>query len=219
VDVDDPADSPKPPVTEAIAVHDDYAFAGQKCARKSEFWNEEKNSTGSRNGKHLARRSGISCRSSRSDPGTGVVYSGESVYERTLVITEAATGCRISECLALKWLAIEWEKSLIRGTACLGAGKNWAYSQRPVKPHFRCIRIPRELGLRGACWSGGGPRQFSSRTGASTGAPNIRMNETCDATPVVLFGYSRVSGSSSAVERQLPKLDVAGSIPVSRSIL
>jgi hypothetical protein len=26
-----------------------------------------------------------------------------------------------------------------------------------------------------------------------------------------------VSGSSSAVERQLPKLDVAGSIPVSRS--
>ncbi len=27
----------------------------------------------------------------------------------------------------------------------------------------------------------------------------------------------RVSGSSSAVERQLPKLDVAGSIPVSRS--
>src|SRR4051812_27332132 len=28
-----------------------------------------------------------------------------------------------------------------------------------------------------------------------------------------------LSGSSSAVERQLPKLDVAGSIPVSRSIL
>jgi hypothetical protein len=28
----------------------------------------------------------------------------------------------------------------------------------------------------------------------------------------------RVGGSSSAVERQLPKLDVAGSIPVSRSI-
>ena len=82
VDVDDPADSPKPPVTEAIAVHDDYAFAGQKCARKSEFWNEEKNSTGSRNGKHLARRSGISCRSSRSDPGTGVVYSGESAAVR-----------------------------------------------------------------------------------------------------------------------------------------
>ena len=27
-----------------------------------------------------------------------------------------------------------------------------------------------------------------------------------------------VSGSSSAVERQLPKLDVAGSIPVSRSM-
>jgi hypothetical protein len=27
-----------------------------------------------------------------------------------------------------------------------------------------------------------------------------------------------MSGSSSAVERQLPKLDVAGSIPVSRSI-
>ena len=27
-----------------------------------------------------------------------------------------------------------------------------------------------------------------------------------------------LSGSSSAVERQLPKLDVAGSIPVSRSI-
>jgi hypothetical protein len=28
-----------------------------------------------------------------------------------------------------------------------------------------------------------------------------------------------MSGSSSAVERQLPKLDVAGSIPVSRSII
>jgi hypothetical protein len=28
-----------------------------------------------------------------------------------------------------------------------------------------------------------------------------------------------LSGSSSAVERQLPKLDVTGSIPVSRSIL
>ena len=44
------------------------------------------------------------------------------------------------------------------------------------------------------------------------------MNEICEVTPVILFGYSRVSGSSSAVERQLPKLDVAGSIPVSRSI-
>ncbi len=30
--------------------------------------------------------------------------------------------------------------------------------------------------------------------------------------------FIRLSGSSSAVERQLPKLDVAGSIPVSRSI-
>src|SRR5271169_4736958 len=29
---------------------------------------------------------------------------------------------------------------------------------------------------------------------------------------------AKLSGSSSAVERQLPKLDVAGSIPVSRSI-
>jgi hypothetical protein len=32
-----------------------------------------------------------------------------------------------------------------------------------------------------------------------------------------LSDYER--GSSSAVERELPKLDVAGSIPVSRSIL
>jgi hypothetical protein len=29
---------------------------------------------------------------------------------------------------------------------------------------------------------------------------------------------TKLSGSSSAVERQLPKLDVTGSIPVSRSI-
>jgi integrase len=36
------------------------------------------------------------------------------LYERTLVIAEAATACRISECLALKWLDIEWEKSQIR---------------------------------------------------------------------------------------------------------
>jgi hypothetical protein len=35
----------------------------------------------------------------------------------------------------------------------------------------------------------------------------------------MLGQHSPVSGSSSAVERQLPKLDVAGSIPVSRSIL
>src|SRR5581483_8774896 len=36
--------------------------------------------------------------------------------------------------------------------------------------------------------------------------------------PVIICGYQEfVSGSSSAVERQLPKLDVAGSIPVSRS--
>jgi hypothetical protein len=34
-----------------------------------------------------------------------------------------------------------------------------------------------------------------------------------------LGSASVVSGSSSAVERQLPKLDVAGSIPVSRSKL
>ena len=33
-----------------------------------------------------------------------------------------------------------------------------------------------------------------------------------------LYFVFRLSGSSSAVERQLPKLDVAGSIPVSRSI-
>ena len=34
----------------------------------------------------------------------------------------------------------------------------------------------------------------------------------------VVAHFRPVSGSSSAVERQLPKLDVAGSIPVSRSI-
>jgi hypothetical protein len=32
------------------------------------------------------------------------------------------------------------------------------------------------------------------------------------------MGEATLGGSSSAVERQLPKLDVAGSIPVSRSI-
>jgi hypothetical protein len=32
-----------------------------------------------------------------------------------------------------------------------------------------------------------------------------------------LIPFTRLSGSSSAVERQLPKLDVTGSIPVSRS--
>ncbi len=30
---------------------------------------------------------------------------------------------------------------------------------------------------------------------------------------------AKISGSSSGVERKLPKLDVAGSIPVSRSII
>jgi len=36
------------------------------------------------------------------------------LYERTLVIAEAATACRISECLALKWSDIEWARSQIR---------------------------------------------------------------------------------------------------------
>lgn len=36
------------------------------------------------------------------------------LYERTLVITDAVTACRISECLALKWLDIEWERNQIR---------------------------------------------------------------------------------------------------------
>ncbi len=36
------------------------------------------------------------------------------LYERTLVITDSATGCRISECLALKWLDIEWERNQIK---------------------------------------------------------------------------------------------------------
>jgi integrase len=36
------------------------------------------------------------------------------LYERTLVITEAATACRISECLALKWFDIEWGRNQIR---------------------------------------------------------------------------------------------------------
>ena len=31
--------------------------------------------------------------------------------------------------------------------------------------------------------------------------------------------YRKISGSSSGVERKLPKLDVAGSIPVSRSTI
>lgn len=33
------------------------------------------------------------------------------LYERTLVVTDAATGCRISECLALKWSDIQWERN------------------------------------------------------------------------------------------------------------
>jgi integrase len=36
------------------------------------------------------------------------------LYERTLVIAEAATACRISECLALKWSDIEWARHQIR---------------------------------------------------------------------------------------------------------
>jgi len=36
------------------------------------------------------------------------------LFERTLAITEAATGCRISECLALKWSDIEWKKQQIK---------------------------------------------------------------------------------------------------------
>ena len=34
-----------------------------------------------------------------------------------------------------------------------------------------------------------------------------------------MLEFGQLSGSSSAVERELPKLDVAGSIPVSRSNL
>ena len=34
---------------------------------------------------------------------------------------------------------------------------------------------------------------------------------------IVVVGVSKARGRSSMVERQLPKLDVAGSIPVARS--
>jgi hypothetical protein len=44
------------------------------------------------------------------------------------------------------------------------------------------------------------------------------MTVVTEIVVVIPFGGSRAGGSSSAVERQLPKLDVAGSIPVSRSI-
>ena len=52
---------------------------------------------------------------------------------------------------------------------------------------------------------------------------SVRLREIltgCDRLDrgVKLRTFRPVSGSSSAVERQLPKLDVAGSIPVSRSI-
>ena len=43
--------------------------------------------------------------------------------------------------------------------------------------------------------------------------PKQKFTELSLTDRINLFG-----GSSSAVERQLPKLDVAGSIPVSRSI-
>ena len=49
-----------------------------------------------------------------------------------------------------------------------------------------------------------------------------RLAPTVDGRALTMLfkRYCRLlSGSSSAVERQLPKLDVAGSIPVSRSIL
>src|SRR5688572_1272011 len=47
-------------------------------------------------------------------------------------------------------------------------------------------------------------RLFAANVGAHFSAPGVESAE--------------LSGSSSAVERELPKLDVAGSIPVSRSI-
>jgi hypothetical protein len=43
-------------------------------------------------------------------------------------------------------------------------------------------------------------------------------SQDCLSGKPVLDFVCTASGSSSAVERQLPKLDVAGSIPVSRSI-
>ena len=39
------------------------------------------------------------------------------------------------------------------------------------------------------------------------------------ASPTLAPQHRKISGSSSGVERKLPKLDVAGSIPVSRSII
>jgi integrase len=56
------------------------------------------------------------------------------LYERAPVITEAATGCRISECLALKWLDIEWEKSLIRVQRAWGGEEFGVQSEASKAP-------------------------------------------------------------------------------------
>src|SRR5438105_269261 len=58
---------------------------------------------------------------------------------------------------------------------------------------------------------------FAAKRMNSGGDRCTRYSANCGKSK--LFAMMKtLSGSSSAVERQLPKLDVAGSIPVSRSI-
>ena len=63
------------------------------------------------------------------------------LYERTLVITNAATGCRISECLGFKWLDIEWEKTKSMSAAGGRGAKSEDRSRRRRRLRSRCTRF------------------------------------------------------------------------------
>ena len=102
--------------------------------------------------------------------------------------------------------------------------------------YSRCCHseLPREWAPTLACVSsgtGGSPVEkerlqgtgdrftlFTSKTEAATGAAKSRDRRDFGSDSRAMIRFWPLGGSSSAVERQLPKLDVAGSIPVSRSM-
>src|SRR5438270_9740438 len=105
---------------------------------------------------------------------------------------------------------------LIRGSRGRSSQGLYIFA-RPLGPH---LRSPLRRGHKG-CFL----LLLDGKNGVGAGANAVRTDHNgsdsgsgeIDRSQQALDNL-QVSGSSSAVERQLPKLDVTGSIPVSRSI-
>lgn len=70
--------------------------------------------------------------------------------QKVLVLTDAATGLRISEILALRWSDIDWKNSLIHVKRAYVYGKFGPPRARRVRGRCHCIRFLRNCSSRGA---------------------------------------------------------------------